>query len=205
MSDDPNQEVTHASSPSTLVALVDLADELQINRSSIFKIYKRLDIQPTKRRDAARGNQLTLLVSEAQASVIRADVRGNRRTDSAGRSDAPEFLSDEGWFYLIQLEPALDPGRIKVGFTTDRDGRISNHRCSEPFAVYHKSWPCRRTWERTAIDCVTAGLEQLHTEVFRGPSVEAVAARGDQFFLLMPVVVVSPETDDTVGPDETAG
>lgn len=33
---------------------------------------------------------------------------------------------------------------------------------------------------------MTAGLEQLHTEVFRGPSLDEVLARGERFFSGMP-------------------
>lgn len=75
-------------------------------------------------------------------------------------------------------------------------GIRSHHRCSAPFAHYRKYWPCRRTWERAAIDGVTNGLEQLHTEVFRGPSLDEVLARGERFFSVMPAVGAIPEEDD---------
>ncbi len=38
----------------------------------------------------------------------------------------------------------------------------------------------------TAIECVAEGCEQLHTEVFRAPSIETVVQRCEQFFSLMP-------------------
>jgi hypothetical protein len=41
-------------------------------------------------------------------------------------------------------------------------------------------------WEKTAIDCVTEGCKQLHTEVFRTQSIEPVLQRCEQFFSLMP-------------------
>jgi hypothetical protein len=45
---------------------VDFADdELGCYESALFKIAKRLDIQPLKQRDAARGNQLISVVTEA--------------------------------------------------------------------------------------------------------------------------------------------
>ena len=69
-----------------------------------------------------------------------------------------------------------------------------------------KHWPCRRTWERAAIDCMTAGLEQLHTEVFRGPSLPEVLARGERFFAVMPVVDnISEEIDEDTSIDSPAG
>lgn len=98
-------------------------------------------------------------------------------------------------FYLVQLEPEHDPGRIKVGFTTDIDGRLRKHRCSAPFAQCLKTWPCQRIWERTVIDCVTTGLEKLHTEVFRTQSIESVIAKAEQFFAIMPRVTCSIDGD----------
>ena len=38
------------------------------------------------------------------------------------------------------------------------------------------------------IDCLGAGLEQLHTEVFRCEALEAVVQRAEQVFSLMPPV-----------------
>jgi phage antirepressor YoqD-like protein len=39
------------------IAIVDLADDLQVRKQRIFKILRRLGIRPTQRRDARRGNQ----------------------------------------------------------------------------------------------------------------------------------------------------
>jgi hypothetical protein len=110
------------------------------------------------------------------------------------------FSPDVGYFYLIQLEPEYDPFRFKVGFTTDLTGRLRHHRCSAPFAEYLKNWPCRRTWERAAIDCTTVNTEQLHTEVFRCASLEAVLARAEQFFATMPTLGSPPSDDDEAAP-----
>ena len=180
--------------------MAELADELGTYKQTIFKIAKRLDIQPVKRREPTRGNQLIALVLEADATAIREVFAQGRRSTGQSTSDITEFTPDEGWFYLIQLEPEHDPGRFKVGFTTDLDGRLRHHRCSAPFAIYKKTWPCRRTWERTAIDCISTGIEQLHTEVFKGP-MDEVVSRADSFFSVMPAVRVVPEADEQ-GPTE---
>jgi hypothetical protein len=184
------------------IAVAELADELGTYKQTIFKIAKRLDIQPMKRREPTRGNQVIALVSEADATAIRDAFVQGRRSGVQSTSDIAEFAPDEGWFYVIQLEPQYDPGRFKVGFTTDLDGRLRHHRCSAPFAVYRKTWPCRRTWERAGIDCMTTGLEQLHTEVFRSPSLDEVVERGDRFFSVMPSVRIVSEADDEQVPTE---
>jgi len=180
-----------------LVAVAELADELGTHRASVFKVVKRLGIQPVKRRDSERGGQRISLVTGTEASTIREAFATGRSAGEEASGDGIVLAADEGWFYIIQLEPEHDPGRFKVGFTTDRDGRLRHHRCSAPFAQYTKQWPCRRTWEPAAIDCMTNGLEQLHTEVFRGSSLDDVLSRGDRFFAVMPAVgEVTEETDE---------
>ena len=194
MTSEPNS--IRAAQATKTIAVAELADELGTYKQTIFKVVKRLGIPVVKRREPTRGNQLVALVTEDDAAAIRSSFAEGRRNGVAGTSDIAEFSPDEGWFYLIQLEPEHDTGRFKVGFTTDLDGRLRHHRCSAPFAAYMKSWPCRRTWERAAIDCMTAGLEQLHTEVFRGSSLDQVAEHGDRFFSVMPSVRVVAEADD---------
>jgi hypothetical protein len=106
-------------------------------------------------------------------------------TDS-NDSDGDDLRVGSGVFYLIQLEPDHDPGRFKVGFAANISERLRAHRCSAPFAIVAKKWPCKRLWESTAIDCVTADCEQLHTEVFRYNDLDSVIAKCNQFFAIMP-------------------
>lgn len=189
-----------------LIAVSELADELGMHRNAILKSVRRLGIEPVMQRDAERGGQRVAMVTTVEATVIREAYATRRRAGADASGDDEAFAAEDGRFYLIQLEPEHDPGRFKVGFTTDLDGRLRHHRCSAPFAQYKKHWPCRRTWERAAIDCMTDGLERLHTEVFRGPSLDAVLARGERFFSLMPTVGVMPEEiDEETSTDSAAG
>ncbi len=185
---DPTTSNSEPSNASGRIAIVDLADELQVWKQTIFKIAKRLDIQSSRRRESERGNQLVATVTQAEADLIKSEVLGKRRANAGAIPAGSDYNADEGVFYLIQLEPEHDPGRFKVGFTTDLDGRLRKHRCSAPFAVSVKAWPCRRVWERTAKDFITTELKQLHTEVFHAGSLEEVAARGDRFFEMAPPV-----------------
>jgi len=173
------------------IAIVDLADDLQVRKQRIFKILPRLGIRPTQRREPGRGNQLVATVSQSETSAIRAEIEKSSGSSAAGNrspsgSTAVFYSDDVGFFYLIQLEPEHDPGRVKLGFTMDLDGRLQKHRCSAPFAEYVGTWPCKRVWERAAIDCVTDGCEQLHTEVFRAASLEQIANQAKAFFSMMP-------------------
>lgn len=122
------------------IAIVDLADDLQVRRQRIFKILPRLGIRPTQRRDASRGNQNVATVSQTEAAAIRSEIE--RSWESPGGNTARPgslggFATDDvGFFYLIQLEPEHDSARFKLGFTMDLDGRLQKHRCSAPFARY---------------------------------------------------------------------
>ena len=168
----------------------ELADELGCRKQSLFKVIDRLGLKTIKIRDPDRGNQLVSTITSVEAQMVKNDFITKRKTLNENPGiEAEQLVIDEGLFYIIQLEPEHDSGRIKVGFTTDLDGRLQKHRCSAPFAQYMKSWPCRRSWERAAIDCLTIGLEQLHTEVFRAVSIEEVILRGEGFFGFMPKVV----------------
>lgn len=178
------------------ISIAELADELGAYRSTLFKIVKRLGIHPSKRRDSERRNQQIAFVSLSDAEAIRETFFASRRSPDEEMAGGTSLTADAGKFYLIQLEPEYDPGRFKVGFTTDLVGRLRHHRCSAPFAYYKKDWPCRRTWERAAIDCVTAGAEQLHTEVFRSKSLDDVLALAEGFFSVMPKLDLVPEEDE---------
>ena len=178
-----------------LVSISELADELGIYKQSVFKIANRIGVQTIKRRDPNRGGQQVALVSSSDATAIREAFASGRKMAEAS-SDALDYSPEIGRFYLIQLEPEHDAGRFKVGFTTDLTGRLRHHRCSAPFARYLKYWPCRRSWERAAIDCTTVNTEQLHTEVFRGASLDDVLARAERFFETMPILGGLPSEDD---------
>lgn len=194
----PNDAVTSPLPLEEGVAVVELADELQIRKQTVFKVMKRLGIHAVKRREDDRRGQMISVIRKAEADAVRDELR---RTTSSNKdsNDTRYIVEDSGFFYVVQLEPAYDPGRVKVGFTTDIDGRLRHHRCSAPFAQCVRTWPCRRTWERAAIDCVTAGAEQLHTEVFRVGSLQVVIDRADKFFSLMPAI---PDASDSDSADD---
>lgn len=95
----------------------------------------------------------------------------------------------DGYFYVIQLIPELDPHRIKVGFASDANARLDAHRTSAPTAELVLTWPCKRCWEKSAIDCATKeGCELIRGEVFTCKDIDALVARCDTFFQIMPVL-----------------
>lgn len=178
----------------SLISVKDFAEENGLLKQTVFKVIKRLGIEPEKSRggDQNRGQTISY-ITEREAQMVLdalASTMSARVTAEGESMSVPEAaLYDIGVFYLLSLEPEHDPTRFKVGFASNLNERLRQHRCSAPFAEVVKTWPCRRLWEKTAIECVTDGCEQLHTEVFRAQSVDAVEAKCNQFFQLMPQLV----------------
>ena len=171
------------------ISVIDVGIQLGKHKSSVFKVMRRLGIHPQKRRDADSKNQIVAYITHEELERIKGHLaaRASVEPDDDGNGDVDGFVSAEiGVFYLVQLEPEHDPLRIKVGFAANMADRLQKLRCSAPFTAVLKTWPCKRLWEKTAIDSVTAGCERLHTEVFRCESLSAVADKCERFFALMP-------------------
>ena len=176
------------------VSVKDFAEAHGLLRPTVFKILKRLGIEATRKRgDRENRGQFISLISKNEAARVLNELGSAKRvTDPflGGESEASAAfdpsLYDVGVFYLMMLEPEHDPNRIKVGFAGNIEERLKKHRCAAPFVTVVRTWPCKRLWEKTAIECVTEGYPQLHTEVFRADSIQAVEDRCNKFFALTP-------------------
>ena len=168
-----------------LIPISQVVQETGKQKSHIFKVLDRLGIERTliKRADA-KGQKVAHITSDDYEllkeyfSGVGAD---SNETNFDGQSD--------GVFYLIQLEPDHDPGRIKLGFATSIEDRLRKHKTAAPYSKVIKTWPCKLLWEKTAIECAAQGCERLYTEVFRADSVDDVENRCNEFFSLMPSIV----------------
>lgn len=172
-----------------VISVIELANQLDKRKQSIFKILRRLNIEPVKMTGANSRGALAAYVTHDQARLVRdvVEQRGQVEPHEAdGSSNETTTSVQQGIFYLLSLEPDHDKGRFKVGFTTNISERLRTLRCSAPFATVTRSWPCKSLWEKTAIDCISAGCERLHTEVFRTTDISAVLSRCEAFFALMP-------------------
>ena len=174
------------------VSVVDLASKVGKRKQTIFKVLARLNIQTTKLRSSSSRGQLIAYITSQEAQIVlnemstRAEAQKSNVESRSG--DIAVSDAELGVFYLLELEPQHDPGRFKVGFAANLSERLQKHRCSAPLLKVVNYWPCKRLWERTAIDAVTFGCERIYTEVFRTDSIGNVAERCDQFFALMPKV-----------------
>ena len=164
------------------VSLKQLAERFGLDRSNTRKYVLKLGIKPHKRRTHDSGGQLTLAVTPEEAQR----VIGERETQGF-TSSAKVVESETGVFYVIQLVPELDPKRIKLGFAVDLKQRLAQHKTSAPTAIVLKYWPCKRTWELTAMDSIScAKCRLILNEVFECDDLDALLHRGDQLFALLP-------------------
>jgi hypothetical protein len=167
-----------------LISVLDIASQLGKRKQTVFKILKRLRIETRKQRSSNARGQLIAYVTMKESRLIASELRASVKAEHELPTEAQP--DERGVFYLLLLEPSHDPGRFKVGFAVSLSERLRTLKCSTPFLQVVDSWPCKQLWEKTAIDCVTDGCEQLHTEVFRAKTIDTVVQRCRAFFELMP-------------------
>lgn len=163
------------------VSVKQLAREWGIDSSNARKYILAQGLSFLKQRTSASAGQLTNVLSQEDAAAVRA-IR-----ESQGFTGKAIANHTEGWFYIIQLIPDLDPLRVKLGFASDPDVRLQAHRTAAPTAVFVKAWSCERAWEQAAIDSVTRiGCKLIANEVFQCDDLDALIERCEAFFDLMP-------------------
>jgi hypothetical protein len=155
------------------ISIKELANRLGMDRSHARRYILRLGYAFHKRRTQDSGGQLTLCVSTSEADEIVSQRAGQGFTASTIVA-----VSDVGIFYVIQLVPELDPKRLKLGFAESIDQRLSQHRTAAPTAKVLRAWPCKRTWELTAMDSLTRlDCRLILNEVFECDDPEALGKR----------------------------
>ena len=164
------------------VSIKDLAARLGMDRSHARRYVLKLGYAFHKRRTSDSGSQLTLCVTSAEAAQII-----SQRADKGFLASTVVAVSDVGVFYVIQLVPDLDPMRLKLGFAASLEQRFLEHRTAAPTARVLRAWPCKRSWERTAMDALTReGCRLILNEVFECDEPNALVGRGEAFFSLLP-------------------
>ncbi len=164
------------------IAVSEVAASLGKNKQHIFKVIDRLGIEKRLEKSAGARGQKIAYISADDFDRVREHVQ------SIGAENATAFIdsASSGVFYLIQLEPEHDPARFKLGFASNLDERLRSHKTAAPYSKVIKTWPCKLLWEKTAIESIARGCERVHTEVFRGETIEVILDRCEQFFALMP-------------------
>lgn len=167
---------------SDLISVAEAAKILGRDRRSLFKVLKRLNIEKRLIKSEEARGQAAAYISIEEFETLQNHLEeavptlGNQGDDSKAG----------GYFYIIQLEPELDPLRLKLGFATSVEDRVRKHKTAAPFSTVLGYWPCKLLWEKTVIDCLTVGSEKVHTEVFRVEDVDDTIRKAEAFFGMMP-------------------
>ena len=164
------------------ISVIQFAKEIGIDRSHARKYILSLGLRPKKRRTAESRNQLTLTLTKEEARFAAQQRHKN------GFQNSYEVVKfDAGVFYIIQLIPEFDPGRIKLGFASVVEERLSQHKTVAPTARLIKTWPCKRSWESTVMDCLSfAKCRLIRNEVFECDDLEMLINLGDKLFSILP-------------------
>lgn len=174
------------------ITLKDLAAEFGIHHSNVRPYLRKCGIKTQRRRTPNSRNQLTDTLSREEADFVRA-----KRREEGYLGSLKPVEGDVGLFYVIQLVPELDATRIKLGFANDISTRMIQHRTSAPTARVLKTWPCKRSWESTVMDALVAcDCQLIANEVFECSDIQALLARGDALFGLLPEPSLRPSLSE---------
>ena len=144
------------------------------------------DLGITYQTVKSRTEQLEIEVVQIQndknmyLSSIRASDLARLKDSLANKSH-----SENGFFYMIALIPEYNRGRIKVGFASNVEERLGNHRTAAPTAELVRCWPCKRIFEKTIIAALAGLGKQVRNEVYDFDNVELIVAKADTLFSLL--------------------
>ena len=135
---------------------------------------------------AFRGSPLNAITPQ-DADIVR-----RHRADSGfgiGDENKATTVPENSVLYVVDLEPAFSPRRVKVGIAVSATSRLATYRTTSPKAVIVKTWPCQRSWETAAMAAIGKGENRIAAELFETEEIEKMIERGDAFFDLMPIPV----------------
>jgi hypothetical protein len=163
------------------VTLGDIAEQLRMDRSHANRWVKKQGVTFSRVRGVQ--GQLVNALTRDQADEILA-LRATQGFLDRGTSAVSSL--GVGCFYLVQVAPDLDPLRVKGGYASSLEQRMSAHRTIAPTLVLVKAWPCRELWERAALAVIeNAASGRLGPEVFTVEDVCETVERLDAFFGLL--------------------
>ncbi len=163
-----------------------IAQEWGIDKSTARKYVKRHGFEFLRVRGDDRTHQLVLGLPTTEAELVR-EARSREGYSSQNGNDSRPVENGIGVLYLVQIMPDADSSRIKLGYASDANRRLASYRTVSPTAAIVKTWPCRATWERAAIDSLTTeNCTLIGGEVYTCTDIDRLIQRGDTFFSCMP-------------------
>ena len=169
-----------------LVTVKELATELGMDRSHLFKLLRSMSLETRPvRPPGTRGSPLSA-ITQADAERVRSERRRRGFTVNAHSNDAGIVGESSGVFYVIVLDPEMRPNRLKLGYANNVQERLASHRTAAPLAKVVGSWPAKRSWETCIVDALTTDAQFVSGEIYDFPSVEIVLKKAKQFMSMLP-------------------
>jgi hypothetical protein len=124
----------------TLVPVKRLAEQLGMDRSHALRLVKRLGIETVSHRSSDTRNQASSAVTtqDAERCIEWRKAHGYGSESSATLGNV---------LYAVAVDPEARPGRVKVGTTTNQDGRFSAYRTTCPEMAVLKTWAVPQSCE----------------------------------------------------------
>jgi hypothetical protein len=102
-----------------LISVKDFAEQNGLLRPTVFKVLKRLEIEPSKSRGGNRNRgQTTSYITQDDARRILEALASTKSTQNGQEGEESDFteaaLYDVGVFYLLSLEPEHDPTALRL-------------------------------------------------------------------------------------------
>lgn len=163
------------------IKFTEIAKRLGIHQSTARRAVERfatqLGITPIK----GKQNILYLSRKDTDIFITHYEAISDRKVEETEVS-----LKRFGHFYIVQLVPEIIPNRVKLGYTDNLEHRLSENKTAAPTLKLLKSWPCKRSWDYAAVDCITReGCELVLNEVYEG-EIQGFIDRAEVFFNIMP-------------------
>ena len=181
------------------VSFKELAIQLEVDQSTIQRLVQKhgdhLGLNLKRGETNTINAKWAYFLSKDDADKLLAFYEARRTLPVSAEFDDAS-LQRFGTFYVIQLVPEALPNRIKVGYTDNLEDRLASHRTAAPTARVLSTWPCKRSWDYAAMDCITReGCVWVLNEVFEGDP-QGFINRANAFFAIMPKADVSRSLSD---------
>jgi len=154
--------------------VTELSKIVAMDKPNLYRLLKRLDINPKKKRVIEAGNQLVKVLNEKEVDK----VKEHRHTYPVDNKKSV--------FYCIQIHPDIAPKRIKLGFTDNLNLRIRSFKTICPHLKLLKTWDCKQKWEPAIhAAAMREGDKFVSSEVFDVVSIKDVINRIDKICVLL--------------------
>lgn len=157
------------------IRLGDLASEIRMHKSNLFKLIKKEGIETKRVRDPKSNNQAIVVLDAINAEKVR----------KLRQEYAPVHKrNNESLFYMVLPNPDTSPAVVKFGFTDRLSSRLREYRTICPLAELLKTWPIEsESHEPTVIKmAITKDDIRIGGEVYRLKSISHTVSRLDKIF-----------------------